>query len=221
MDRPRGPRQVREVASHDKSVNGPPGRSGKHRCGRAHRGQPGIAARPPADHAGVVLDRDPVPSHGPGAARDVRLAPRPHRTLFEAGRRQRQARAGRLPGRLPRDDARRGRLVVRGIHRSGNPGAGPRAPHNRSERLDHHRRRHHERDLRGRLGDLRAGERSGGRLSSAHGGPDDRRRCRGCADTDRPVPAPVGLRRGMDGLVARPLGCPVPPNPPNGRWGTR
>ena len=37
----------------------------------------------------------------------------------------RQARAGRLPGRLPRDDARRGQLVVRGIHRSGAPGAAP------------------------------------------------------------------------------------------------
>ena len=44
-----------------------------------------------------------------------------------------------------------------------------------------------------------------GVFPAAHGGPDDRRRCRGCADTDRPAPAPLGLRSGMDGLVACPL----------------
>jgi hypothetical protein len=39
----------------------------------------------------------------------------------------------------------------------------------------------HGRDLRSGLGDLRAREVSGGRLSSAHSGPDDSRGCRGRA----------------------------------------
>ena len=85
---PARPSTSQEGRLHDKSVHGPPSRSGKPRCGRAHRRQPGLAARPPADHAGVVLDRDPVPSHGSCAARDVRVAPRSHRSLFEAGPRR-------------------------------------------------------------------------------------------------------------------------------------
>ena len=49
---------------------------------------------------------------------------------------RRQARAGRLPGRHIWHNARRGRLVVRGIHRSGDPAGGPRAAHHRSKRVD-------------------------------------------------------------------------------------
>ena len=75
-----------------------------------------------------------------------------------------------------------------------------------AERLDLDWSRPHLRHLRSRLGDLRARDDPGERLSPTRSPAVDRLRYRGRPRPDLPVPDPAGPRGRVDGHVARPLG---------------